>query len=72
MVPAISDKMQRRKLFLMVSLIVGIIMTYVVGTSTMTELIYVSSTILGFFLISVMPIVLSMLDGRIDDVARGI
>jgi MFS family permease len=61
-VPAISDKVQRRKPFLMVSLIVGIIMTYLVGTSTITGLTYVSSAILGFFLISVMPIALSMLE----------
>lgn len=61
-VPAISDKVQRRKPFLMVSLIVGIITTYLVGTSTITELTYVSSAILGFFLISVMPIALSMLE----------
>ncbi len=61
-VPAISDKVQRRKPFLMVSLVVGIITTYLVGTSTITELTYVSSAILGFFLISVMPIALSMLE----------
>jgi MFS family permease len=61
-VPAISDKVQRRKPFLMVSLTVGIISTWLVGTSTITELTYVSSAILGFFLISVMPIALSMLE----------
>jgi MFS family permease len=61
-VPAISDKVQRRKPFLMVSLIVGIITTYIVGTSTITMLTYVSAAILGFFLISVMPIALSMLE----------
>jgi len=61
-VPAISDKVQRRKPFLMVSLIVGTISTWLVGTSNITELTYVSSAILGFFLISVMPIALSMLE----------
>ena len=61
-VPAISDKVQRRKPFLMISLTVGIISTWLVGTSTITELTYVSSAILGFFLISVMPIALSMLE----------
>ncbi len=61
-VPAISDKVQRRKPFLMVSLIVGTIATWLVGTSSIPELTYVSSAILGFFLISVMPIALSMLE----------
>jgi len=61
-VPAISDKVQRRKPFLMISLIVGTISTWLVGTSTITEMTYVSSAILGFFLISVMPIALSMLE----------
>ena len=61
-VPAISDKVQRRKPFLMISLTVGVISTWLVGTSTITELTFVSSAILGFFLISVMPIALSMLE----------
>jgi MFS family permease len=61
-VPAISDKVQRRKPFLVISLIVGIISTWIVGTSTITAVTYVSSAILGFFLISVMPIALSMLE----------
>lgn len=61
-VPAISDKVQRRKPFLMVSLIVGVIATWVLGTSTITEVTYVSAAILGFFLIAVMPIALSMME----------
>ncbi len=61
-VPAISDKVQRRKPFLMISLVIGTISTWLVGTSTITEMTYVSSAILGFFLISVMPIALSMLE----------
>ncbi len=61
-VPAISDKVQRRKPFLMVSLIVGIIATWVLGTSATEEMAYVSAAILGFFLIAVMPIALSMLE----------
>jgi MFS family permease len=61
-VPAISDKVQKRKPFLMVSLIVGIIATWIVGTSTVLEVTYLSSAILGFFLIAVMPIALSMLE----------
>jgi MFS family permease len=61
-VPAISDKVQRRKPFLIVSLIVGTIATWILGTSTITEVTYISSAVLGFFLISVMPIALSMLE----------
>jgi len=60
--PAISDKVGKRKPFLMVSLVVGIISTYLLGTSTITELSYVSAAVLGFFLIAVMPIALSMLE----------
>ncbi|OLS22769.1 MAG: hypothetical protein ThorAB25_25130, partial [Candidatus Thorarchaeota archaeon AB_25] len=61
-VPAISDKVQKRKPFLMISLIVGIIATFVLGTSTTAEMAYVSAAVLGFFLIAVMPIALSMLE----------
>ncbi len=61
-VPAISDKVQKRKPFLMVSLIVGIIATWILGTSATAEMAFVSSAILGFFLIAVMPIALSMLE----------
>ena len=61
-VPAISDKVQKRKPFLIISLIVGIISTWILGTSTITEVTYLSSAILGFFLIAVMPIALSMLE----------
>jgi MFS family permease len=61
-VPAISDKVQKRKPFLMISLIVGIIATWMVGTSTVLEMTYLFSAILGFFLIAVMPIALSMLE----------
>lgn len=61
-VPAISDKVGKRKPFLMISLVVGVISTYVLGTSTITVLSYISAAILGFFLIAVMPIALSMLE----------
>jgi MFS family permease len=61
-VPAISDKVGKRKPFLMVSLVVGIIATWILGTTNITEVSYVSAAILGFFLIAVMPIALSMLE----------
>jgi MFS family permease len=60
--PAISDKVGKRKPFLMVSLVVGVITTYLLGTSTIVELSYASAAVLGFFLIAVMPIALSMLE----------
>jgi MFS family permease len=61
-VPAISDKVGKRKPFLMVSLVVGIISTYILGTTGIAEVSYVSAAVLGFFLIAVMPIALSMLE----------
>jgi len=61
-VPTISDKVGKRKPFLMVSLVVGIIATWILGTTSITEVSYVSAAILGFFLIAVMPVALSMLE----------
>ncbi len=61
-IPAISDKIGRRKPFLVISLAVGAIATLIVGTSTIIEVTFIASAILGFFLISVMPIALSMLE----------
>jgi MFS family permease len=61
-VPAISDKVGKRKPFLMVSLVVGIISTYILGTTSIAEVSYISAAVLGFFLIAVMPIALSMLE----------
>jgi len=58
----ISDKVQRRKPFLIIAILIGSITTFVVGTSSIPELTYVASAILGFFLISVMPIALSTLE----------
>jgi nitrate/nitrite transporter NarK len=60
--PGISDKIQKRKPFLILSMIVGSITTLLLGTSTILELTYVLSAILGFFLIAVMPIALSTLE----------
>ncbi len=62
LVPLISDKVGKRKPFLMVSLVVGIIATFILGTTNITEVSYMSAAILGFFLIAVMPIALSMLE----------
>jgi MFS family permease len=61
-IPGISDKIQRRKPFLLLAMVVGSITTLLLGTSTILELTYVLSAILGFFLIAVMPIALSTLE----------
>ncbi len=61
-IPAISDKIGKRKPFLVISLAVGAIATFIVGTSTIIEVTFIASAVLGFFLISVMPIALSMLE----------
>ena len=61
-IPAISDMVGRRKPFLVTSLAIGAIATYIVGTSTDIVVTFIASAILGFFLISVMPVALSMLE----------
>lgn len=61
-VPAISDKVQKRKPFLIIALAVGTVATLILGTSTILELTYIMSAVLGFFLIAVMPIALSMIE----------
>ncbi|MFW9967507.1 MAG: nitrate/nitrite transporter [Candidatus Thorarchaeota archaeon] len=61
-VPGISDKVQKRKPFLIVAMAVGTLATLILGTSTILELTYVMSAILGFFLIAVMPIALSVVE----------
>jgi MFS family permease len=60
--PGISDKIQKRKPFLILAMVVGSITTLFLGTSTILEITYVLSAILGFFLIAVMPIALSTLE----------
>jgi MFS family permease len=58
-ISVISDKVQRRKPFLLLALVMGAITTLILGTSTIVMLTYVISVLLGFFLISVMPVALS-------------
>jgi MFS family permease len=58
----LSDFVHKRKPFLIVATFVGAIMTYVVGTSTVLGITIVAAGILGFFLVSVMPIALSTLE----------
>ena len=61
-VPGISDKVGKRKPFLIVAMAVGAVSTLILGTSTIVELTYLMSAILGFFLIAVMPVALSTLE----------
>jgi MFS family permease len=58
-ISAISDRVQRRKPFLILALVMGAITTLVLGTSTTAILTYIVSALLGFFLISVMPVALT-------------
>jgi len=58
----LSDKVRRRKPFLIAAAFIGPIMTLIVGTSTNVQLTFVASAVLGFFLVSVMPVALSTLE----------
>jgi MFS family permease len=58
-ISVISDKVQRRKPFLMLAIVMGAITTLILGTSTIAILTYAISILLGFFLVSVMPVALS-------------
>ncbi|MFW9849899.1 MAG: MFS transporter, partial [Candidatus Thorarchaeota archaeon] len=62
LVPAISEKVQKRKPFIIVCLAIASVAVFIVGTSTMEILTYIMSAVLGFFLIAVMPIGLSILE----------
>jgi MFS family permease len=60
LISAISDKVQRRKPFLIIASIVGAIATFLLGTSPFSiPFTYVIAAILGFFLISLMPVALT-------------
>jgi MFS family permease len=61
-ISAVSDKVQRRKPFLLLALVMGAITTLLLGTSTVAIFTYVISAALGFFLISVMPVALSTME----------
>jgi MFS family permease len=58
-ISAVSDKVQRRKPFLFLALTLGAITTLLLGNSTSAILTYVIAALLGFFLISVMPVALT-------------
>jgi nitrate/nitrite transporter NarK len=58
-ISAVSDKVQRRKPFLFLALTLGAVTTLVLGISTVALLTYIVAAMLGFFLISVMPVALT-------------
>jgi MFS family permease len=62
LVPEISERVHRRKPFIVVCLAIATVSVLILGTSTILELSYVMSAILGFFLIAVMPLGLSILE----------
>ncbi len=59
-IPAISDKTNRRKPFIIVNLLIGSIMLYVIGIIDGFVVITAVSFILGFFLMSTLPLVLEI------------
>ncbi len=58
----LSDHVHKRRPFLVVAALVGAIMTFIVGTSTVVGITFISAGLLGFFLVSIMPIALSTLE----------
>ncbi|MGY5875462.1 MAG: MFS transporter [Candidatus Thorarchaeota archaeon] len=62
LVPEISEKVKRRKPFLVGCMAVACVSVLILGTSTLIALTFLMSAVLGFFLIAVMPIGLSMLE----------
>jgi sugar phosphate permease len=62
LVPAISEKVQKRKPFIVSCLAIASVSVLILGTSTILELSFIMSAILGFFLIAVMPLGLSILE----------
>ena len=61
-ISAVSDKVQRRKPFLFLALLVGAVTTFLLGTSPFSVLTYLIAALLGFFLISVMPVALTTME----------
>ncbi len=59
-IPALSDKFGRRKPFLILAASVTIPMLLLVGGFSSTALIFVASGIMGFFLFSALPVLLTL------------
>lgn len=62
LVPAASEKVQKRKPFIIICLAIASVAVLILGTSSILELTFIMSAILGFFLIAVMPLGLSILE----------
>ncbi len=60
LIPAISDKIKKLKIFLLVNLTIGVVTLYLIGIVGNFELLAVIFFISGFFLISALPIVLEL------------
>lgn len=60
LIPAISDKIKKLKIFVLINLAIGIITLYLIGIIGNFELLVVIFFISGFFLISALPIVLEL------------
>jgi MFS family permease len=58
-ISAISDKVQRRKPFILLAATIGAITTLLLGISPFSILTYLIAALLGFFLISIMPVALT-------------
>jgi len=59
-IPALSDKMGRRKPFLILAAAVTVPMLLLVGALSSTALIFAASGIMGFFLFSALPVLLTL------------
>jgi sugar phosphate permease len=58
-IPAISDKLMRRKPFLLLAALVSVPTLYLVGALESTVLLFIVGGFLGFFLLSALPVLLA-------------
>jgi MFS family permease len=70
-IPEISDRIMRRKPFAIIDLAVAALMLYVLAVSTDFTLLVIASLILGFFLMSALPIGLEMSAELVGPVMAG-
>jgi MFS family permease len=60
-IPRVSDSLGRRKPFLIIAGLLSAVFSYIIGTVGVLLVSMISALLLGFFVISVLPIALSML-----------
>jgi MFS family permease len=70
-IPRVSDALGRRKPFLILAGLLAAVFSYIIGTVGILLVSMISALLLGFFVISVMPIALSML-GEMKTVGPGL